>query len=150
MTRARWLALAGLVAALAALALVYDALVVTDEERLAQLAEDVAGPVTAARITAARDRWVELDRQPLEVGALGRVALYRAGDGEALARRIRSAARTLSGSRVRVLTSGVEVEGDRASVTMQILDDRTGMAHLDFELERRGDDWLLARIAVRR
>lgn len=150
MTRARWLLAAALTAAVVGGALLYDALVLSDEERLEELVAAVSGPVTAARITSARERWIDLERQPFEVSALGRVALYRSGDDAALDERASDAARTLAGSRLRTLTRGIAIDGDRAVVSMRVLDDRSGMAQLEWTLERHGDDWLLARLRVQR
>lgn len=147
MTRARWLALALSLAAVAGGAVLYDALVVTDEERVEQLADEVPGRVTEARITAARARWLDLERQPFEVSVLGRIALYRAGDEADLDRRAQALAR--SGRVLRVLTSGVEVRGDRATLTMRVLDDQSGMRELDWTLRKHGDDWLVSRLGVR-
>lgn len=128
----------------------YDALVVSDEERIEALADDVTGPVTDARMNAARGRWIDLGRQPFEVSAFGRTELYRAGDEAALDARAASALRTLSGSRLRAITSSVELQGERGTLTMRVLDDRNGMAQLSWSLAKRGDDWLLARLAIRR
>jgi hypothetical protein len=150
MTRRRWLLLVGLVLAIAGGALLYDALVVSDEERLEELTADVTGAITRARIASARDQWIDLARQPFEVSALGRVALYRAGDDAALDQRASDAARTLEGSRLRTITSGIVIDGDHAVVTMRVLDDRNGMAHLEWTLERREGDWLLSRLRVQR
>jgi hypothetical protein len=150
MTRGRWLSAAGIAAALVGGAWLVDALVVSDEERLEELVAAVAGPVTAPRIASARERWIDLERQPFEVSALGRVALYRAGDDDALDERASEAARSLSGSHLRTITSGIAIDGDRAVVSMRVLDDRRGMGRLEWTLERHGDDWLLARLRVLR
>lgn len=150
MTRARWLLAAAFAAAVVGGALLYDALVLSDEERLEELAAAVPGPVTAARIAGARERWIDLDRQPFEISALGRVALYRSGDDAALDERAADAARSLAGSRLRTLTSGIAIDGDRAVVSMRVLDDRSGMAQLEWTLERHGGDWLLSGLRVLR
>lgn len=149
MTRNRWIALGVLAAAVASVFL-YDALVVSDEERLEALADDVAGPVSAARIAAGRARWIDLARQPFELGVDARLELYEEGDEAALDERARDAARVLAGSRLRLLTSDLEALGDRASITMRVLDERTGMHTLAWSLRKHGGDWLIERLAVRR
>lgn len=149
MRRNVWIALGGGAAVIAAVVL-YDALVVSDEERLERFVDDVAGQVTEGAIAEGRARWVDLDRQPFELHVFGRPALYRAGEDAALDERAREAARLLDGSRLRVLTSGIVIEGDRATVTMRVLDDRNGMSSLDGSFRKHGDDWLLERLAIRR
>ena len=150
MTRRGWLgAAAGIAAVVGALAL-YDALIESDEERVERLVEDVAGPVVPARVAAATARWVDLSRQPLGISALGESLRYGPGDEEAFEERRRRGLAPLSGDQLRVLTHGVEIDGDEARVTMRVLGDRLGMSSVEWTLRRRGDDWLVSRLRVTR
>lgn len=128
----------------------YDALVETDEERLERLGDAVSGTLSLERMRGARANWVDLDRQPLEVSALGESWLFREGEREALDDRARVSLRPVLGDRLRVLSSGVEIEGESATVSMRVLADRGGLYQLAFDLEKVEGDWLIARLAVRR
>lgn len=128
----------------------YDALVETDEERLERLSDAVSGTLSLERVRGARANWVDLDRQPLEVSALGESWLFREGEREALDDRARVSLGPVLGDRLRVLSSGVEIEGQSATVSMRVLADRGGLYQLAFDLEKVEGDWLIARLAVRR
>jgi len=126
--------------------LAYDALVVTDEERVGELVDDVAGTMGPDAVTRGL-RWVDVERQALEVNAYGDARSYLPGQGAELEARARSALRRFDGTKLRMLRRSVEVSGDQAHVTLQLLAD-DGMANVDFALRKRGDDWLLARVYV--
>jgi hypothetical protein len=149
-SRKRWIVAGAAIAAVAAAIILWDALVVSDEERLEALVDDITGSASPGRLDAARARWVDLERQPFELSALGEALYYRAGDDAALAQRSSEAMRTLSGSRLRSLGSGVEVDGAQARVSVRILSDRHGLAQVECTLHRHGDDWLIERLAVSR
>ncbi|MCZ7686919.1 MAG: hypothetical protein M5U28_52520 [Sandaracinaceae bacterium] len=150
MTRWTWLIAGGLAAALVAIVVAYDALVVSDEERLEALIEDSTGSITAARIERGRARWLDLARQPFEISGFGEARSYGAGDEAALDDRAADAARTLAGDSLRAISSGVRVEGDRGTVTMRVLGQRLGMAQIEWSLRKHGDDWLVSRLSIRR
>ncbi|MBX3276082.1 MAG: hypothetical protein KF729_37870 [Sandaracinaceae bacterium] len=130
--------------------LAWDALVETDEERLEGFVADVTGPVAAARVDAARARWVDLDRQPFEVSALGESLYFRAGEDAALGERAARATRELAGADLRALTRAIVVEGDAARVTLRLLSRERGMMQVEWRLRRHGQDWLVERLAVTR
>lgn len=150
MSRARWLLFGTLVALGVGLLLLYDALVVTEKERVEALADDVAGPVIEARIAEARRRWVDLERQPLEVSAFGRIELYRSEDEALLERRIRALAHTHGQGQLRVLVNAVEIDGRHARSTMRIHHEREGLRRLEWTLTKHGGDWLVSRLRVGR
>jgi hypothetical protein len=137
-------------AAVVGLVVLYDGLVVTDEERLEAFVEDVSGPVDPHRVARARARWVDLERQPFEVSAMGRSLLYRAGDDDALAERARRSLARLRGADLRVLGRAIAVEGDRATVSLRVMSPGRGLGRVEWRLRRHGDDWLAAHLAVRR
>ncbi|HEY8430183.1 MAG TPA: hypothetical protein VIL20_17500 [Sandaracinaceae bacterium] len=137
-------------AALVAVGLAYDALVVSDEERLEELVADSTGRITEERMARGRARWIDLSRQPFEISAFGEARAYREGDEAALDRRQAEAARALAGDTLRAITSGVAVEGDRGTVTMRVVGERTGMSQVEWSLRKHGDDWLIERLSIRR
>lgn len=150
MTRKNWLIAGGLLALTVAVVVGYDALVVSDEERLEGLIADSTGTITAARIARGRATWIDLSRQPLEISGFGQARVYTEGDEAALDQRAREAARTLAGGPLRAITSGVRVEGDRGVVTMRVLRQGQGMAQIEWTLHEHGDDWLIARLSIHR
>ena len=93
MSRRAWLGVGAALVSIVAALVAWDALVETDEERLAVFADQVTGPISAGRIDAARRRWIDLDRQPFEVSALGESLYYGPGEDAALAVRSARAAR---------------------------------------------------------
>lgn len=150
MTRRLWIAL-GLTAALALGAyVVFDLVTLSEEERLEQLVADSTGRITQARMDAGRRRWVDLERQPLEVSALGESLYFRAGDDAALEERARQAVRSLASGELRALSSAVEVEGARARVTVRALGRGQGLGRIEWSLRKHGGDWLVERLSVQR
>lgn len=131
-------------------AVAVDALIETEEERVLALADDLAGPVTAASLRARAARWVDLDRAPLELSALGTSSLYEAGDETELFERADRGLRQAYGGDVRVLSSRADVDDDRARLTTQLIVPRVGMCRGTWDLERHDDDWLVVRIAITR
>ncbi|MEQ8461262.1 MAG: hypothetical protein RLO52_30490 [Sandaracinaceae bacterium] len=146
MTKRGWL---GVGAAMVALVL-YDALVITDEERLEAFVEDVTGRLEPARVAAATDRWVDLERQSLELSALGESRRFDAGDEAELAERRQRALSRFMGDSLRALSTAIEVEDREARVTLRLLGTRTGMATAEWTLHKAGDDWLVQRLRVTR
>lgn len=150
MTRRSWLIAGGLFAAIVAVLFAYDALVVSDEERLEELVADSTGAMTQARIERGRARWIDLSRQPFEISGFGEARVYAEGDEARLDLREEEAARMLAGDSLRAITSGVTVEGERGTVTMRVLGERLGMAQIEWSLRKHGDDWLIERLSIRR
>ncbi len=150
MSRRTWIALGAFAGLVALAAVAYDALVESDEERLEELIEDCTGTMSEARIRDGRARWIDLSRQPFEISGFGEARAYGEGDEDALDERQSEAVRALNGASLRALSSSVSVEGDRGIVTLRILSDRTGMMQVEWTLEKHGDDWLVARLSIRR
>ena len=124
----------------------YDVMVVTDVERVGALVDDVTGtmgPETLARAL----RWVDVDRQALDVNVYGDATSYVPGQQDALETRARASLRRLDGTKLRMLRRSIEVTGDDAHVTLQLLGD-DAMANVDFALRKHGADWLLSRVYV--
>lgn len=138
-----------LVAVVGAVAL-YDALVTTDEERLEVFVEQVTGTVTMPRVDAARRRWVDLDRQPLEISALGESLQYGPGEDDALQARSDQSLRALVGGELRLIGSGIDVDRDRAIVSLRVVSPGQGLGTMEWTLRKHGEDWLIERFVLRR
>lgn len=139
----QFLVLVGLVCSVAVVA---DALVVTDEERLDAFVDAVTGEVETRRIDAALSH-ADPSRVPVEVVVGDDVHTYADGQEVDLAERTRRALTPLEDEHLRVLQEAVEVDGDRALVALR-LRTRGGTADIQFRLVRRGDGWLVSRVRV--
>lgn len=150
MSRRAWIGAGIALAAIAGILVAYDALVVTEEERLEAFVDDVTGMVTQGRVRGARSRWVDLGRQPLEVSAMGQSLLYREGEEEELAAQSRRALRSMLGTSLRVVSSSIRIEGDTATVDLRLMSRERGFGQAQWRLRRHGEDWLIERLSVRR
>ncbi|MEM9194662.1 MAG: hypothetical protein AAGF12_36120 [Myxococcota bacterium] len=126
-----------------ALLIIGDMLIVTDEERIEALVDSLAGPVDANKIDAILT-WTNPEVQPVEVNAYGRTELFR--DAESLKERARSGALVYQGQDLKLISSGVTIEGDVAQVTFRLF----GQGFVDGEatLLKRGDDWWISRAYI--
>jgi len=150
MSRRHWLGAAAALAAVVGGLFAWDALVVTDEERLEGLVSNVTGRVSGQRTSAAIDRWVDLDRQPLEVSAMGESLHFSAGEDAALAERAGRAVRELRGVTLRAMQTAIVVEGDEATVRLRLFSRERGMSRVEWRLIRHDEDWLVERFALTR
>lgn len=150
MRRKHWAVLIGSIAALVGAWFVYDAITVTDEEIIEGFVDEVTGTVDAPRIQMARDRWVDLERQPFEVSAMGRSLQYGAGEDDALAAEASRALAPMRGANLRVVSRTITVEGDQADASLRLLSRAQGMGRVSWRLRKHGDDWLVERLSVTR
>jgi len=127
-------------------AMVADALVVTDEERLEAFVDAVTGDVETRRIDAALS-YVDPARVPVEVMVSDDSRLYEEGQEVDLAERARHTLGPYTGEEVRLLQKSIELDDDRALVALR-LGTRHGTANVQFRLVRRGDGWLVSRVRV--
>lgn len=140
----------GVVATVVGAWLGLDELIVTEEERLEELANAVTGPVDPQRIDAAVANWAAPSIQPVEVTAFGRSEVYDVSNAAELGPRARDALRSYGGERLRKLRQGIELIGeDRAHVTLRIVSGR-GMVDAEFELRKHGDRWLVSEVRIHR
>lgn len=128
----------------------YDALVETEEERLEVFVDDVTGSVTRGRVDVARSRWVDLSRQPFEVSAMGQSWLFEEGEEDELTDQASSSLRGIFGTNLRVMSTTMQIEGDTATVTLQLVSRERGLGMVEWRLSKDGEDWLVERLAVRR
>lgn len=145
--RKRWVWVAAVVVAIAAY-FGFDALVVTDEERLEAFADVVTGDLTDVRFEAAW-AYVDLGRQPIEVLSFDGVQTYDAARGSEARARARQVVQRLQGDNLRALGQSIEITDDVGVVAQRILSNQ-GMANIEYRLHRHGDDWLIGRVWVRR
>lgn len=131
---------------LGSVAVVADALVVTDEERLDAFADAVTGEVETQRIDAALS-YVDPARVPVEVLVGEQRSFYEDGQVVDLAERARETLGPYTGDDVRLLQKTIEIDGDRALVALRV-GTRDGTANVQFRLVRRGDGWLVSRVRV--
>ncbi len=140
------------IVALAALALIvavvaYRSLAVTDRDRVERFTDAVSGEVTPERVAAAM-RYVDPDRQPVEVTAYESTESYGAGQRDALRQRIRERLGPVSGARFRVLRRSITMSPQSASVSMQLYSSEA-MPTAEYVLRKHGDDWLVETARVR-
>lgn len=142
---------AGAAAAAAGGWVAWDALTVTDEERIEAFTDLVGGEVTDARIRRAL-AFAEPARQPVELEVRGSVTVYEGPDGAAeLEAHARRGLRRFRGDTIRVLSEAIEVRGDEATATQRLLTDQ-GMIDVEWLLHRHGEDgedWLVGRARLR-
>jgi hypothetical protein len=127
--------------------LIVDAVVVTEEERLEVFLDSVTGEVTSEKIASAL-AWVDTSRQPVEVSVRGQSNLYE--DDESLQERARDSMRRFIGQDLRILGESIVVEDDRATIHIRVINSQLGMVNVDFDLRKRGEDWLVAKVGVTR
>lgn len=135
-----------LVAVLGAIA-ASRALVVTDRDRVERFADAVSGEVTPARIDAAL-RYVDPERQTVEVTAYEATETYGPGQRDALHQRVRERLRAVSGLRFRVLRRSITMGQGSASVSMQLFSSEAAPT-AEYVLRKRGPDWLVETVRVR-
>ena len=139
---ARFVAYAALASAIVGgFALVADALVVSDEEAVEALVDDLTEDASAGVLV-----WTDPELEPVSVQVAGRVVRYSAGDESRCADAIGDA---LSGfeAGAEVVQSSVDVDGDRATVSVRARS--AGELHdARFRLVRHGQGWLVTRIVA--
>lgn len=140
------LAVLAVVAVLGAIA-ASRALVVTDRDRVERFAEAVSGEVTPARIDAAL-RYVDPERQTVEVTAYEASETYGPGQRDALHQRVRERLRAVAGTRFRVLRRSITMGQGSASVSMQLFSSEAAPT-AEYVLRRHGGDWLVETVRVR-
>lgn len=132
----------GLVATLGVggVALAADALVESDEERIADVADALTDPRPERRIDALLT-WVDPTRVDVLVRADGTAERFGEDDGDP-ADAIRSALAPLADESLDVVQRSIEVEGDHARVALRV---RSGGAVVDtlVGLRRDGQAWLV-------
>jgi hypothetical protein len=126
-------------------AVVADALVISDSERLDQLADDLA---TRHERTDVVLRSTDLSREPVTVTTDGDVQRFREDDEQFLAETVSTAFERLGTSELDVIQRSVHVEGDHGTIALRVR--ANGGTHdANVRLTRNGQGWLITALRVR-
>ena len=133
-------------ASLAGVAIVIDAVIVTDQEQLETFVDDVTGDVRTSRIDHALG-WVDLSEESVEVVAGAEPRLYQVGDEADLAEDARSVLAPLEGENATVLQDAIEIDGDSARIALR-LSTAEGVCDVHYLMRKRGEAWVMTRVRV--
>ena len=127
-------------------AVVDDAVVVTDRERMDEFIDSVTGKVSDTRIDSALS-YANPAKVPIELVHEGRRRKYSDRNASKLKPDARKALASLEGSRLRLIQESVSLDGERARIALR-LRTSAGLANTVFDLRREDDQWLLRRVIV--
>ena len=127
-------------------AVVTDAVVVTDRERMDEFIDSVTGKVSSSRIDGALS-YANPSKVPIELVHEGRRRKYSERNATKLKPDARKALASLEGSRLHLIQESVSVDGERARIALR-LRTSSGLANTVFDLRRQNDEWLLRRVTV--
>lgn len=127
-------------------AVVTDALVVTDRERMDEFIESVTGRVSESRIDSAL-RYANPSKVAMELVHDGHRRNYSGRNAGALKSDARKALASLEGSKVQLIQESVSLDGERARIALRLRTDG-GLANTVFDLRRENDEWFLRRLIV--
>ena len=127
-------------------AMVTDAIVVTDRERMDEFIDSVTGKVSDTRIDGALS-YANPSKVPIELVHQGHRRKYSERNASKLKPDARKALASLEGSRLHLIQESVSLDGERARIALRV---RTsaGLANTVFDLRRQNDEWLLRRVTV--
>lgn len=136
--------------AFASVGAVADALVLTDEERLDELAADIQEAAPGLRIDAAL-RHVDTDRESVSVRLDGRRDRFDEGEEFDLARRLRNTLRDLEEPGVDFIQTATscDPEGQHGHVSLRYRAQGQDARDITLYLRRHGDGWLIRRVQAR-
>lgn len=121
----------------------------SDADRIDEFVKAVTGEVTSARIDQALARYVDLERQPLEVSVFGDLRGYDQAQREKLSQDAHARLTFLLGKRLNVLRKQIAIDGTEARIELQLFG-REGMGNLRYVLAKHGERWLIARLDLGR
>jgi len=127
-------------------AVVTDAIVVTDRERMDEFIESVTGKVSESRIDGALS-YANPSKVPIELVHEGRRRKYSDRNAAKLKPDARKALASLEGSRLHLIQESISLKGERARIALR-LRTSSGLSNTVFDLRRQGDEWLLRRVTV--
>lgn len=128
-------------------AVVADAIVVTDEERLGQLADELTDGPAPERVPGVL-RWMDLSRESVRLEHDRRVRVFGDDDGHRLADEVFAALEPFAADDLEVVQRSVQVDGDRGTVAVRARAD--GALHdATFRLVRSGQGWLVGSVQAR-
>lgn len=127
-------------------AVVADAAVVTDRERMDEFIEQVTGRVSESRIDNALS-YADPSKVTMELVHDGRRRRYSDRNASALKTDARKALASLEGSKLHLIQESISLEGERARIALR-LRTAAGLANTVFDLRRENDVWILRRVIV--
>lgn len=127
-------------------AVVTDAVVVTDRERMNEFVESVTGEVSELRIDNALS-YADPSKVTMELVHDGHRRRYDGRNAEALKPDARKALASLEGSSLRLIQESISLDGERARIALRLRTD-AGLANAVFDLRRKNDQWFLRRVTV--
>ena len=127
-------------------AVVTDAVVVTDRERMDDFIESVTGRVSDARIDSALS-YANPSEVAMELVHDGRRRRYSDRNASELKPDARKALASLEGSRLHLIQESVSLDGERATIALRVRTD-AGLANTVFDLRRKQNEWFLRRVTV--
>jgi len=127
-------------------AVVVDAIVVTDRERMAEFIDSVTGDVSESRIDGAL-RYADPSELAIELVHQGQRRKYGNRNANRLKPDARRALASLEGSHLRLIQESVSVDGESARIALRLRTSE-GLANTVFDLRRKNDHWLLRRVTV--
>jgi len=127
-------------------ALVADAIVVTDRERMDEFIDSVTGQVSESRIDNALS-YADPSKVTVELVHDGHRRRYSNRNAAALKPDARKALASLEGSRLHLIQESISLDGERARIALRLRTD-AGLANTVFDLLRDKDQWILRRVIV--
>jgi hypothetical protein len=127
-------------------AVVTDAVVVTDRERMDEFIESVTGRVSESRIDNALS-YADPSKVTMELVHDGHRRKYSDRNAQALKPDARKALASLEGSSLRLIQESISLDGERARIALRLRTD-AGLANTVFDLRRENDEWILRRVIV--
>ncbi len=127
-------------------AMVTDAIVVTDRERMEEFIDSVTGNVSDARIDGALS-YANPSKVPIELVHEGHRRKYSERNASKLKSDARRALASLEGSSLHLIQESVLLDGERARIALRVRTSE-GLANTVFDLRRQNDEWLLRRVTV--
>lgn len=132
---------------LVAAMVVGDVLIVTDEERLEDFSDAIAGTIDHGWVTNCL-KYVDPARQSVTVEARGSSYSYGREDGGRLTEDAHLRLSPFYGTNLHLMGRTIEVDGDKARVVLHTFSRQGGRATIDLDMKKRGEDWLVAYVKV--
>jgi hypothetical protein len=127
-------------------AVVTDAVVITDRERMDEFVESVTGRVSESRIDNALS-YADPSKVAMELVHDGHRRTYSDHNADALKLDARKALASLEGSKLHLIQESISLDGARARIALRLRTD-AGLSNTVFDLRRENDEWLLRRVIV--
>jgi hypothetical protein len=127
-------------------AVVTDAVVVTDRERMDEFVDSVTGGVSESRIDNALS-YADPSKVAMELVHEGRRHRYSDRNAADLKPDARKALASLEGSKLHLIQESISLDGERARIALRLRTD-AGLANTVFDLRRENQKWFLRRVIV--